>query len=457
MRRVFLFAAVLFYPVSLRADKIGSLMETRFSEQVSRFFAFGDPSVVTSLIGCLLLGVVLSLLGSFMVLRRMSLMGDALGHALLPGICVAFMLTGAKELVPTFLGALFSGLLGVLLIGWIVRYSRIASDAAMGMILSSFFGLGVILLTRIQKQGLGDQSGLDKFLFGQAAALNQGDVLTLLIVTLATLVVLFLFVRELTLVSFDENFAFSVGIRTGLVQNLLMILTAVAVVASIQAVGVVLVSAILIIPPVTAYLLVKRVGSLLFLGALFGLAAGFAGAFLSFMGPSLPTGPFMVVAAAFFFLLAFLFSPTHGLVVRFVRQRERRRRTQRENVLKSIYHLFEQDQFRKEHITMESLAAFRNETLHEVWRRVSDLARKKWIRREQGRIAFTAEGEKRARGLVRRHRLWELFLVREAQLPPDHVHVDAEELEHVLPSDVIAELEAALDYAKTDPHGKPIP
>ncbi|MDO8527144.1 MAG: iron chelate uptake ABC transporter family permease subunit, partial [Deltaproteobacteria bacterium] len=385
------------------------------------------------------------------------LMGDTLSHAVLPGICIAFLLTGTKALIPTMLGAMASGLFAVLLIGWIVSKSRIKSDAAMGMVLSSFFGLGIVLLTRIQKQGAGSQSGLDKFLFGQAAALNNADITALLIVTAATLVLLFLFYKELMVITFDEKFAQSMGLPVTLVQNLLMILTAVAVVASIQAVGVVLVSAMLIIPSATAYLLVKRISSMLILSVFFGLFAGFVGAFLSFLGPSLPTGPFMVVAAAFLFTLAFLFSPQRGLVFKQVRQWRRGRRVRRENVLKSIYRLLEQEKFKHPAVTLQALAAFRNETLPEVKRHISLLGRSRWVRLDMEWLSFTKEGADLAKQLVRRHRLWELFLVKEAQLPADHVHVDAEELEHILSPEVIAELEAELAPAEFDPHGKPIP
>lgn len=443
--------------VALLGMKIGDRMNTEWPGQVDRFFHFSDPSLVTSLLGCMLLGIVLSLLGSFMVLRKMSLLGDTLGHAVLPGICIAFLFTGTKALIPTLAGAVLSGVAGVLLMGWIVSASRIKTDAAMGMILSSFFGLGIVLLTHIQKQGSGSQSGLDKFLFGQAAALNTADVWALGVITTVTLLVLFLFLKELTVVTFDEGYAKAVGLPTGFIRNLLMILTTVAVVASIQAVGVVLVSAMLIIPAATAWLWVKRIPTLLILSAFFGLFSGFAGAFLSFLGPSLPTGPFMVVAAAFLFAVAFLFAPRHGLVCSLWRRWARRHRTQRENVLKSVYRLFEQEGFKAKAVTLQALAAFRNETVHDIRRRIADLGRRKWILRDGEWIAFTPRGGELARQLVRRHRLWELFLVKEAQLPPDHVHVDAEEIEHVLPPEVIAELEASLEHARLDPHGKPIP
>ncbi|MDP2599510.1 MAG: iron chelate uptake ABC transporter family permease subunit [Deltaproteobacteria bacterium] len=443
--------------LSILAVKIGEITETFFLEQIVRFLRFEDPSLVTSLFGCVLLGAVLSLLGSFMVLRKMSLMGDTLGHAVLPGICVAFMLTGQKALLSTFAGAMISGLLGVLLIGWIVRYSRIKPDAALGMILSSFFGLGIVFLTMIQKTGTGNASGLDKFLFGQAAALSRSDVTALAVVTLICLFLVLVFYKELKLASFDPHFAAVLGLPVGLLQTLLMILTTVAVVASIQAVGVVLVSAMLIIPPATALLFVKRVSSMLILAIFLGMISGFFGAFLSFLGPSLPTGPFMVVCAAFFFGLAFLFAPAHGIAVVFFKRRARRSRTIRENILKSIYHFFEGKNFAEERVTLEDLAAFRSETVLEIKKSVKSLVGKKWVQKEGDWIAFTQGGKDLAVQLVRRHRLWELFLVKEAMLPADHVHADAEELEHILPESVMRELEDSLKHAKFDPHGKPIP
>lgn len=455
-KKILLFT--VFWAAPADAAKIGEVTQTVLWEQVGRFFTFGDSSVIVSLLGCIFLGIVLSWLGSFMVLRKMSLMGDTLGHAVLPGICIAFMLTGTKSFLPTLAGAVISGLLGVVLIQIIVRYSRIKTDAAMGMILSSFFGFGIVLLTMIQKSGSGNQSGLDKFLFGQAAALSSVDVWALLWVMLVVGLLLLLMLKELTLSSFDESFAASIGIPVGFFQMLLMILTAIAVVASIQAVGVVLVSAMLIIPPATASLLVKRVHTLLILAGFLGAAAGFLGAFLSFLGASLPTGPFMVVSAAFFFLLAFLFSPRHGYIFQCVRFYRHRLRTERENFLKSIYHLFEKENFRQDWLSLQALAAFRSETFARVEKYLKDLNRRGWIlRKEEEWFSFTCEGREAAKKLIRKHRLWELFLVEEARLPTDHVHADAEELEHFLTEDVLKELELRLDDLRLDPHGKSIP
>lgn len=452
------FLAFLLFPATVHAAKIGELTDTAFGEQIVRFFAFGDASVVMSLAGCVLLGIVLSWLGSFMVLRKMSLMGDTLGHAVLPGICLAFMITGTKSFLPTLAGAVLSGLAGVFLIQIIVRYSRIKTDAAMGMILSSFFGLGIVLLTMIQQGGNGNQSGLDKFLFGQAAALSSADVWALLIVTVVTGLLLLLTLKELTVTGFDAGFAASIGIPVGFFQMLLLVLTAIAVVASIQAVGVVLVSAMLIIPPATSFLFVKQVRTLLWTSALLGATAGFLGAFFSFLGPSLPTGPFMVVSAAFFFAAVFFFGPRHGVLFQLIRRRQRRVRTERENHLKSIYHLLEQQQFQPDWLAVQSLAAFRSETAREIEKHLTDLQRRGWVlRKDREWFSLTHEGGEKAKKLIRKHRLWELFLVEETHLPADHVHADAEELEHFLSEEVLKVLEEKLDGKRLDPHGKPIP
>ena len=392
-----------------------------------------------------------------MVLRKMSLLGDTLGHAVLPGVCLAFLVTGTKHIFPILIGATASGLIGIFLINAIIAKSRIKSDAAMGMILSAFFGLGIVFLTMIQKQGTGNQSGLDQFLFGQAAALSSIDVWVLAIITFISLLVIAVFFKELTATTFDAGFAITLGIPVAFIQNSLMVLTTLAIVASIQAVGVVLVSAMLIIPAATSTLLVHRMIPLLILASGLGLLAGTGGAFLSFLGPSLPTGPFMVVTAGSFFVLAFFFAPRHGLLVRWLQHRLHRHKTEQENILKSIYHLFEQEGFRAPHIFFEALAAFRNETVYEVKKKARKLKHKKWIETEGPWLRFTESGRKKATQLVRNHRLWELFLVKEARLPADHVHVGADEIEHVLPPQVIQELEAILHHATIDPHGKPIP
>ena len=234
---------------------------------------------------------------------------------------------------------------------------------------------------------------------------------------------------------------------------------AAAVVIALQAVGVVLVSAMLITPAAAAYLLTDRMHRMLVIAAAFGVASGVLGAFLSFLGNNLPTGPFMVLAASFLFGAAFLFGPRHGTVARWWRQRSRSQRVERENLLKSIFRVLEDREFRGEGATLQELCALRRETIEQIRQAVRAL-------RQHGMATFdevgeavylTPEGWQRARAVVRNHRLWELYLTNEAKIAADHVHADAEEIEHVLGEEVVRQLEKGLAYATRDPHGRIIP
>lgn len=443
----------------VQAARIGEISETSIGEQALRFFTFQDPALRLALIGSLLLGITCGLLGSFIVVRRMALMGDALSHAVLPGVALGFLWNMSKDPVAIFIGATLAGLAGTVVVGLIVRTTRLKEDTALGMVLAGFFSVGVCLMTMIQRLPTGNKSGIDKFLFGQAAALGTGDVQLMAGVTVVAVLAVGLFYKELLLASFDEGFAATSGFPVRGLHHALMLLLAFAVVISLQAVGVVLVSAMLITPAAAAYLLTTRLHRMLILAAVFGMVAGALGAFLSFLGNNLPTGPFMVLGATALFGLAFLFAPRHGVVVRWWSQRSRWRRIGRENTLKSIYHVLEARDFKGEGVTVRELAERRRETIEDARGQFQALGRHGLATlTEEGDVAhLTPEGWQRACAIVRNHRLWELYLTNAAQIAADHVHDDAEKIEHVLGEETVRELERRLRYATTDPHGRRIP
>jgi manganese/zinc/iron transport system permease protein len=243
------------------------------------------------------------------------------------------------------------------------------------------------------------------------------------------------------------------------VHYLLTAMITVAIVISIQAVGVVLVAAMLVTPAATAYLLTDRLHWMVVLSALFGALAGVAGAFLSMLGEDLPTGAFMVLGASSLFALAFLLSPRHGLLPRLMRLMENRRRTQSENLLRTLYIIAEaRGNPNDRRFGVYDVAAQRQETPAQVRKLWSLAARRGWVERDsRDPMILTDVGIAEARRVVRNHRLWELFLTQEAKLASDHVHADAEYIEHVLPKDVLRRLEQMLEHPSADPHGKPIP
>jgi len=275
-----------------------------------------DPNIQWILLATMLLGMSSGVLGSFAYLRKQSLMGDALSHAALPGVCIAFLLTGTKSLWLFMLGAAAAGAVATFGIGFITRHSRIKSDAALAIVLSAFFGLGIMLLTRIQQSGSGSQAGLDKFLFGQAASMIQSDVYTMAALAAFLIAVCALFFKQFKLISFDAEFARMIGYKTAALEQFLMLLLVIAVVVGIQAVGVVLMAAMLITPAVAARYWTDRLGVMVVLAGAFGAVGGALGTLFSAAANRLPTGPLAVLAVTAVFVVSVLFAPKRGLVAR---------------------------------------------------------------------------------------------------------------------------------------------
>ena len=245
-----------------------------------------------------LVGLMCGVVGVYMALQRLALIGDATGHAALPGVCAAFLLTGSKAVPVLLVGALISGALGNAAISWLERRPRTRSDASIGVVLSVAFGIGVVLLGLAQASPTGAQSGLNSFLFGSVAAVSRGQLLTLGLSAVVVVAGIVFLRRGLTLAVFDRAYAESVGLDTARYRSALLFVLAIAVVLSINTVGVVLVSAMLIIPPSTALLLTHRIDSAVALSAFLGGACGAAGAYASFHYPGLSSGPAMVLIAA---------------------------------------------------------------------------------------------------------------------------------------------------------------
>lgn len=455
------FLTLLFFliPAMAHATRIGDSIEVDVMEQVWRFLSFRDPAVRFAVIGSILLGLTCGTLGSFIVVRRLALMGDALSHAVLPGVVIGFLWNMSKDPLAIFIGATLAGLLGTATVSAITHTTRLKEDAALGMVLAGFFAVGASLLTMTQSLPIGTQSGIHYFLFGQAAAMGPEDLRLMGVIAAIVVTVLFLFYKEFLVSSFDPAFGKVSGIPVKLMHHTLMLLLAFAVVISLQAVGVVLVSAMLIIPAATAYLLTERLSWMIILSAAFGIVAGLVGCFLSFLGANLPTGPFMVLASGSLFFLTFVFSPRHGIGIQAWRKLARRQRVNRENMLKAMYHFIENGHFASEAISLLGLKELRRETLDDIRRQTAGLRRNGLVTltEEKDVAYFTPEGWKRASSIVRNHRLWELYLTSAADISPDRVHADAEKIEHILGEDTVRDLERTLDNARVDPHGKRIP
>ncbi|HEY9879419.1 MAG TPA: metal ABC transporter permease [Leptolyngbyaceae cyanobacterium] len=260
-----------------------------------------------ALLVAVLVGVVCAVVGSYLMVQRLALLGDAISHSVLPGLAIAFLL-GAN----IFIGAFIAGILSTLVIGWIRTRSPIKEDAAMGIVLSAFFALGITLITIIQKSNKID---LNHFLFGNILGVTGSDLRDTAIITGIVLVVVVLLYKELLFYTFDPQGSEAVGLPVNLLNFGLMALIALTVVASLKAVGVVLVLSLLITPGATAYLLVTRLHQVMLVGAGIGIFSSISGMYLSYWF-NLPSGPAIVLVVSTLFTVALLFSPRHGILTR---------------------------------------------------------------------------------------------------------------------------------------------
>ena len=282
--------------------------------------------------GAIVLGVTSGVLGAFAVLRQRSLVGDAVAHATLPGVCVAFLVAGVKDVPSLLAGAAVAGLVAALLMVAIERTGRLRPDAAIGVVLSGFFSLGVVLLTHISGTGDSDQAGLERYLFGQAAGLLERDVAVMAAVGGAGLVAVAVLRRALTATLFDPAFAGALGLPVRALETLMTALLVIAVVVGVRVVGAILMVAVLVVPTVTARQLADRFGHVLGLAALTGAVVGASGALLA-TREELPTGPVVVLVGFGVALAALAFAPGRGVVWRAARLARRRRATRRDAVL----------------------------------------------------------------------------------------------------------------------------
>lgn len=420
------------------------------------------------LAACTLAVVACAILGSYLVLKRESLVGDAISHAVLPGLVIGFMVTQSRDPLPMFVGAGLAAGLTVLLTTLLRRWGGVEPGAAMGVVFSVMFALGVYL---IESEAMRDID-LDAscVLYGQVEYLVWWEAPTSLAdyarlktytetglpVALPTLAVVFLvsaafivaFFKELRITTFDPQMARASGIPSWLVQGLLTLLVAMAVVASFQAVGSILVIAMLICPAATARMLTDRLGTQIVLS---GLIAGLCAIAGYFAGARLPTalgaadalnvaGTITVVTGCVF-ALACVASPSQGIVSRAIRRRRLASRIAIEDLLGLLYRSAEAGQ--------SSIAAT---PARATGAPVGLAERQGLVMESDGQISLTREGRTRAEALIRRHRLWEGYLVERAGLRADHVHATAELLEHV-------DQPAALPTppAGLDPHGKAVP
>ena len=408
-------------------------------------------------IGATLLGASAGIVGTFALLRKRALMSDALAHSALPGLAVAFILAyllgyNPRSLTVLLLGATLSGILGVLCVQGIVRSTRLKEDAAIGIVLSVFFGAGIVLLSIIQSMGTGAEGGLGHFIYGQTAAMRATDAKVLLCVTLITAICAVCFLKEFRLVSFDQDFAQALGWPVSLIDLIMMTLLVVVTVVGLQTVGIILIVALLVVPAASARFWTERLSIMTALGALIGGASGYAGAVMSSLLPRLPAGAVIVLCAGVFFVFSFLFAPCRGVIAMAYRLIRLRINVANEHLLRDMY---EQIELRSKVAPSQLPPSMCSLLVSELpilrsWSQwfaafvLRGLSSKGFVQHSEDTLCLTAKGLHHAAIAVRNHRLWEEYLITHADIAASHVDRSADVVEHVLSPEIVNQLEAAL-------------
>lgn len=410
---------------------------------------FNHPNFWWVLAGTTFLSAISALVGTFTYLQRKSLMGDAIAHGILPGVAGGFLLAGEKNALVIMIGAIVWGVLTVSFIEWISRKTHLRSSTAMAVVLSAFFGLGMMLLTVVQTSGLPDASGINSFLFGQAASMLPEDLLVYSVFAVVVAFVLAAVYPHLTIISFDRAAAQSSGFNVRRIDAVLSILVVAATAIGIQSIGLILMAALLITPAAIARMWNSRlIGMLVFSGGIAALAAGM-GSVVSFTAPSMPTGPWIVLILFAFTLISMVISPQRGLLKRYRQQKKNQDIILRENFIKRLYH-----QWEKSGQTTFALPEIEDKPSKQTLRFAIN---NDWIQLAGNTVHLSEKGMREGRRITRAHRLWELYLSKALRMRDDHVHPSAEVMEHLIGDDLEKELLRALDYPQTDPHQRDIP
>lgn len=372
-------------------------------------------------VGATLLGVSAGVTGTFLFLRKRALVSDAISHATLPGVCLAFMVLVAfggdgRNLIGLLAGSAISAWIGLLCMNWLTRRTRLAEDAAIGAILSVFFGFGIVLLTVIQTMGVGRQAGLEGFLLGSTAGMLWADALIIAIGGAATLVLVMIIRRPMTMVAFDPEYAAARGLPVHRIDLAMMGLVMAVTVVGLKIVGLILIVALLIIPPVTARFWTDRSDRVVLLAGLAGGLAGYLGAALSASAPNLPTGPIIVLVSFAFFALSLLLAPVRGVLAAVLQHLKFQRRV---------------------HIRQGLLALAQDQKIYEPL--TLRLLTRAGLARADG--VATEAGKARAAKALRDEKRWEVVRADQAHEATAALYDGLRDIETVLTQDQITEID----------------
>jgi len=435
---------------------------------------FVDPVLRAPTIGCMLMCLAAALVGVLVFLRKQSLLGESLSHASYPGVVVGVVVAspwittkneGLVIAVAVAAGAFVTAWIGLLVIELLQRKVGVRIDAALCFVLSAFFGIGLTIASHVQFTHTTLYLKMLPYLYGQPATMTDVHIVIYGILSLVILLMVILLHKELQAISFDRDFAASLGINVKTIDAVILFLVVLAVVVGIRSVGVVLMSAMLIAPAVAARQWTNNFTMLLIIAALIGLVSGFLGNYLSVEGNryfsrgdaywrfALPTGPMIVLVAGVMCILSLLLASERGLLWRKLRALRFRYRCICENILKTLWHFGSENE-----IALEVVAKYQDISSiylkFILWR----LSSHRWVNNTKPRYyCLTNDGRQWAAKIVRLHRLWELYLADYVGVGVERVHRNAEEMEHIISSEVEEQLTQLLHNPKQDPHDQPIP
>ncbi len=408
-----------------------------------------EPWAIRALIASTMVGITCGMLGAFIVLRNMSLIGDALSHAILPGVAAAFVILGYNTL-GFFAGSVVAGLLSAVAITWIQQNVKTKNDAVIGIVFTAFFSIGVIAISHISRTGV--HLDLKDFLFGNVLGVSNQDLILTGTVMIFVILSIGIFYRSFFASTFQPTIAATMGIPVKLMHYYLMLMLSFAVVAAMQTVGVILVVAMLITPASTALLLAKRLPRVLLIATITGFLSSVSGLILSVIY-EMPPGPSIAVTATGFYLLAAFLAPEQGLVAKWYRRRKQEQKIKQEDILKAVFKASLGNP-----IDRQTLLDQLDVSPSKFKRLIQPLiSRKLLLSPAPLSYQLTDTGRKQANELVRAHRLWESYLVSEMGMHADDIHEEAERYEHILTVSQVDAVDKQLGYPALDPHGSPIP
>ena len=405
-------------------------------------------------LGTSVLGLASGVVGSMLVLRKRALLGDVVSHAMLPGVVAAFLVMQAmgfegKSFIGLLVGAAVAGTLAAWTVPLLQRATGLKDDAIMGIVLGGGFGLGIALLGVAQRLPSGNQSGLETFIYGRAASMVSDDLVAITVVAFLVLLATVGLAKEFRLLCFDESFGRALGRPERTLDLALLFFSVLIIVVGLQAVGVILIIALLIIPAACARFWTDRFNRLTLLSGLFGAGACWFGTSLSTLAPKMPAGAITVLSLTSFFVISMLLGTKRGGLWRVLRMQRLARRTEDQHLLRAAAECEEASGGLP--WSSDDILTSRSWTRSSVTRSLRRALDSAHVHRDGDRYVLSQDGQKLAQQVVRNHRLWELFLIHYADIASSHVDRDADLVEHVLDDSIITELEALLERQASNP------